>query len=452
MVERGTSSGTIESLEALSDTILPKRRKCRVRPARREAIAVIDQDDQNARESRSRLDLAGGRLFRPNWRLFRGYRTSSSELRAVTSRGPDGGGTDSTPLPQDVLCGGMYRACSTWQYEVAAHLIEQYLGGQRLGYLTGGQYAERLRSDASSAIDAPEQSTRWRVVKSHEGDRSFAHALAERRGLAVYAYRDVREVVFSLMHKRGMTFEQLLRQGMIHQILANDRFWMARPDVLVQRYEDLLADPTRGVIELARHIGIRLDESEAARIADLYSHESNKARTEALRRRLQEAGVDLESAANAQICDPTTLLHWNHIRQGEARSWRTFANPRQLRTLKRLCGRWLKARGYSADSGDPETTKVPVRELVRAEVDILVGRATFLIRTTSLRYPRTARTFKRILGLPVESPAGATAWADATPDHPKARRAGEPHISFTKKSDGDETDLAARETNTPFGS
>jgi hypothetical protein len=444
-------SRTIESLEALCDTTLPKRRKCRVRPATREGIAVMDQDDQNARESRSRLDLAG-RLFRPNWRLFRGYSTSSSELRAVTSRRRDGGGTDSTQLPQDVLCGGMYRACSTWQYEVAAHLIEQYFGGQRLGYLTGGQYAERLRSDASSAIDAPEQSTRWRVVKSHEGDRSFARALAERRGLAVYAYRDVREVVFSLMHKRGMTFEQLLRQGMIHQILANDRFWMARPDVLVQRYEDLLADPTRGVIELARHIGIRLDESEAARIADLYSHESNKARTEALRRRLQEAGVDLESVANAQICDPTTLLHWNHIRQGEARSWRTFANPRQLRTLKRLCGRWLKARGYSADSGDPETTKVPVRELVRAEVDILVGRATFLIRTTSLRYPRTARTFKRILGLPVEAPAGATAWADATPAHPKARRAGESHISFTKKSDGDERDLAARETNTPFGS
>ena len=213
----------------------------------------------------------------------------------------------------------MYRACSTWQYEVAAHLIEQYLGGRRLGYLTGEQYAALMRSDAVEHDDAQRDKTAdWRVVKSHEGDRSFARALAEERAIAVYAYRDVREVVFSLMHKRGMTFEQLLRQGMIHQILANDRFWMARPDVLVQRYEDLLADPTRGVIELARHLGIRLEESEAARIAAEYSHESNRARTEALRRRLQEAGVDLESAANAQICDPKTLLHWNHIRQGDS--------------------------------------------------------------------------------------------------------------------------------------
>jgi Sulfotransferase domain len=215
---------------------------------------------------------------------------------------------------------------------------------------------------------------------------------------------------------------------MIHQILANDRFWMARPDVLVQRYEDLLADPTRGVIELARHLGIRLDESEAARIAALYSHESNRARTEALRRQLQEAGVDLENAANAQICDSKTLLHWNHIRHGDSRSWRSLANPRQRRILNRLCGRWLKARGYSDDSGEPGTPKVAVRELFRAQADIMVGHATFLVRTTSSRYPQAARALKRILGLPVEGTAGATAWADVTPPQAQAKRTGEPHI------------------------
>ena len=165
------------------------------------------------------------------------------------------------------------------------------------------------------------------MIKSHEGDRSFARALAEGRALAVYSHRDVRDVVFSLMHKRGMTFEQLLRQGMIHQILANDRFWTKQPHVLIQRYDDLLADPVAGVTQLARHLGIALEASSARRIADLYSTESNRARTEALRRKLREAGVDLESAANAQICDPTTLLHWNHMRQGKAVSWRT-ARPR----------------------------------------------------------------------------------------------------------------------------
>ena len=29
----------------------------------------------------------------------------------------------------DVLCVGMYRACSTWQYEVTAHLTERHRRG-----------------------------------------------------------------------------------------------------------------------------------------------------------------------------------------------------------------------------------------------------------------------------------------------------------------------------------
>src|SRR5947209_10846769 len=105
----------------------------------------------------------------------------------------------------DVLCVGMYRACSTWQYEVIAHLLERHRGGERLGYVDGEQYAA-LDRRAGTGTGAG-----WRVLKSHEGHRSFARALAGGRAVAVYAYRDVRDVVFSLMHKRGIRFEQLVR-------------------------------------------------------------------------------------------------------------------------------------------------------------------------------------------------------------------------------------------------
>ena len=118
----------------------------------------------------------------------------------------------------------------------------------------------------------------------------MARELLAGRARALYAYRDVRDVVFSLMHKRGKTFEQILRQGMIHQILANDRFWMAQPGVLVQRYEDLISDPANGVTELANHLGLTLEDGEAERIAALYSQESNRARTEALKTAARAGG------------------------------------------------------------------------------------------------------------------------------------------------------------------
>ena len=246
----------------------------------------------------------------------------------------------------------------------------------------------------------------------------MARELKAGRACALYAYRDVRDVVFSLMHKRGKTFEQILRQGMIHQILANDRFWMAQPNVLVQRYDDLISEPARGVTELAIHLGFRLEAGEAERIAALYSQESNRARTEALKQRLEQAGVDLESGGNIQICDPSSLLHWNHMeakvrppgarwrRRGRVRSCTGSAAAGSSRTAIRLKGRPALKWDLSMQGSARVASK---RSRCHGRL------VNFLVRTTSLRFPKTARTVKRLLGMPVETNAGATVWADPIP-------------------------------------
>jgi hypothetical protein len=318
----------------------------------------------------------------------------------------------------DVICAGMYRACSTWQYEVAAHLVEEHGAGRRLGYLLSGQYTALLAEDSAKGIADPRGRRGFRVIKAHEGERAMARELSAGRACALYAFRDVRDVVFSLMHKRGKTFEEILRQGMIHQILANDRFWMAQPNVLVQRYDDLISEPARGVTALASHLGFRLEAGEAERIAALYSQESNRARTEALKLRLEQAGVDLENAGNTQICDPSSLLHWNHMRGKGAASWRNMATLRQSAVLHRLCGRWLESHGYSLE-GKPSLkwgfSIKGLRASLQSEVDVMVGTINFQVRTTSLRFSKTARTVKRLLGMPVEANAGATVWANPIP-------------------------------------
>ena len=164
---------------------------------------------------------------------------------------------------------------------------------------------------------------------------------------AVYAYRDVRDVVFSLMHKRGMTFEQAAPPG-------NDPSDPGQRSVLDGAAATCwfsgmtTCSPTRpeACIELARHLGIALEESEAARIAAEYSHESNKARAEALRSRLQEAGRRSgEGGQRPNLRFPTTLLHWNHMRQPGTRFLAAPARPAATRDAARLCERWLR-RGY----------------------------------------------------------------------------------------------------------
>jgi Sulfotransferase domain len=370
---------------------------------------MVKDADRKTKKSRSRRDLAS-RLLRPHLFFLRSPTAAITVPRTAEDFAAE------NPFPArgraavDVICCGMYRACSTWQYEVLAHLVERYSGGTRLGYLTGAQYTALLRKEAAPDLET----TRGpRVLKSHDGDRAFARSLAAGRALAVYAYRDVRDVVFSLMHKRGLSFEQLLRQGMIHQILANDRFWSRCPGVLVQRYEDLLAAPAQGVLELARHVGLDLDQADADRIAAEYSQESNRARTAALRHRLHQAGIDLDSAANAQICDATTLLHWNHMRDPNS-SWRLEATNQHEAILDRLCGRWLIDHGYESTQPGGRllaSRRKRRRVSIQGKVDLAVGRSNHAIRNMSLRFPSAARRLKRLLGMPTDERVGATAWA-----------------------------------------
>lgn len=314
----------------------------------------------------------------------------------------------------DVICAGMYRACSTWQYTVAAHLIERYRGGTRLGYLSGEEYANRrnLRKVSGAAEG-------WTVFKSHDGDRFFAKALAERRALVLYAYRDVRDVIFSLMHKRGQEFEVILRQGMIQQILANDRFWTRGDRVLIQKYEDLVAEPSTGVIQIARHLGIPIDQAEADQIANEYSAESNRARIESLQNSLKQSGVDLNDASNLQICDPTTLLHWNHLRPARTETWQDLATPSQRRTLERLFGNWLEARGYPRDDLRPRADEtlgpVTLVSRIRERADIFRGWVSCRLYNATLDHPAAARFAKRILKRGQAEKTGAVSWKDSGP-------------------------------------
>ncbi|WP_435020631.1 sulfotransferase domain-containing protein [Tundrisphaera sp. TA3] len=287
----------------------------------------------------------------------------------------------------DVLCVGMYRACSTWQYEVIAHLLERHRDGRRLGYLTGDQYAAL----------GPAEPGAWRVLKSHEEHGSFARALAQGRAVAVYAHRDIRDVVYSLMHKRQASFDDILRAGMIHQILANDRFWSGRPGSITQRYDRLIAEPAAGVAELAAHLGLDLAPGEADRVAAEYSFQANRKRAEDLGRKLQDGGIDLADPAIAQAHDHRTLLHWNHLREGRVGDWRGRATPRERAVLDRICGRWLMAHGYEPDDTAGLAGVGPAGAIAR-------GALACRLRTLSLRYPRTARVAKRILGIAPDAP------------------------------------------------
>ena len=246
-----------------------------------------------------------------------------------------------------VLCVGMYRACSTWQYGVAGLILERHRAGSRLGFVDGGRFAAEVESGLDPSA--------WQILKAHDAHDRFAAALEDGRARAIYSHRDLRDVAFSWVHKTGADFETVIGRGFLDLCLANDRFWRAQPATLVQSYDDLTADPERGVTEIASHLGIELGSGEAAEIASALSPEANRRRTAVLAERIQAKGVVLDSR-DQDSYDPTTLLHWNHLRDAQADGWRETATPGQLATLARVCGSWLIETGYESDDAWAHST------------------------------------------------------------------------------------------------
>jgi hypothetical protein len=198
----------------------------------------------------------------------------------------------------------------------------------------------------------------------------FHAALAENRALAVYSYRDLRDVAYSLMHKFHASFDDILRERLLERCLDNDASWTREPNVICQRYETIIAKPAQAVKELAAHLKVTLSTSEVEELAKEYSFEANQERTNALRDRLTASGLDLSQRDNTLVWDDHTLLHWNHIRENR-HGWRAQAVPEERKKLAKIAGNWLVERGYERDQlwAEPVDTVLLHLESTRSRLD-----------------------------------------------------------------------------------
>ena len=238
-----------------------------------------------------------------------------------------------------VLCVGMYRACSTWQYGVVGALLETHRSGQRLGFVEGIRFNEKIAENPRTSD--------WAVLKAHDYHDHFADLLADGEAVGFYSYRDLRDAVSSYIHKTGTDLPTLLDRGFIDLCLNNDRLWRSQPGILVQNYQDLINDPARGVEQIACHLGINLEPGEAGQVAEGLSWEANRRKVEAMSAKLRDQGHNLVAQDFTKF-DPVSLFHWNHIRSTDPVARPDGDDFRRRATVERLCHPWLVANGFEA--------------------------------------------------------------------------------------------------------
>jgi len=236
-----------------------------------------------------------------------------------------------------VFCAGMHRSGSSVQFQITSDLLESRKIGERKPNSHGEPAAKE---------------NWWWACKMHEGVRGSSLMQKHPTAVAVYCYRDVRNVVVSYLRlmstesngtffvKDSPNFEKLMEENFIQRVLNNYKLWTGFGDrCWVSQYENFtpnLADEVRGI---ARHLKLTLAEGEADEVAARYSVSEQKKRMEQIR------GLHANDKSVAKKLHEATRLHPNHIRS-EVTDFRTELTAYQISEIESVAGDWLAARGY----------------------------------------------------------------------------------------------------------
>lgn len=233
-----------------------------------------------------------------------------------------------------VICCGMQRSASTWQYQIASELVETFLDGKRLGFIHHSDFNANNYSSDSIPL----------VFKTHDFHSKFDDLLQTKSAKAIYSFRDLREVFCSLMWKYNLTFDELIDHEIVHSVIDNHFLWKSRTNILIQNYDSIISNPEKAICQIADFLGIELNNQKAETIAAKYSKEQNQLRTAALKENLTKKSIDLTDRKNLHLYDKTTLLHWNHFRPQEKNCWQSCLDRGQIERL------WDRAKSFLIDT------------------------------------------------------------------------------------------------------
>jgi hypothetical protein len=231
-----------------------------------------------------------------------------------------------------VFCCGMQRSGSTLQYNIAKDMVEALNIGEGLGYIEAQEFAPFSRK----YLDAG----KYYIIKSHAFIPEYQTLCKSNQALALYTYRDMRDVILSLMRINSTPFYKVLLGGAVQEMIQNDALWSSTNGTLRSKYEEFVNDLEGEAIRVARHLNITINKNLVDQIIQNNSMDAQKTKIGGFN--WENSEEDSRTAAYM----PGTLLHSNHIQSGKIAEWKTAFSSGQIILIELLTYQWLAKNGY----------------------------------------------------------------------------------------------------------
>jgi len=163
--------------------------------------------------------------------------------------------------------------------------------------------------------------------------------IATNGALSLTVHRDIRDVVVSAMRKNNWSFRRIWRKDRLRYWTTRFDEWARLPNVMICRYDELVADLPGLIRRMSKYLGIEIDDNQIGLIAKDYSVDQQRQLVDEVSKRFINGDLGTKY-------DPFSLLHYNHIQSGKIGEYRSVLLPAQIRAIEYDCHNWMHRWGY----------------------------------------------------------------------------------------------------------
>jgi hypothetical protein len=231
-----------------------------------------------------------------------------------------------------IVCCGMIRSGSTLQYQLTKEIVESSGYGIGVGWMD----KEQLKFELQKTTDEK----KLKVVKCHDYFKEVSDLILRDKAKGIYVYRDLRDVIVSLMNKRNQNFESIFSIEMIKSLIDHNMKWNRIETLYVSKYEEMMTNLPDEISNIAALLEISIDNSFVTNVAQKYSLKNQK-------KRISEFNYnDLGTHSVDDVYDSSSLLHKDHIHSGKSKQWETELSRYQIASIENIAYEWLIEKDY----------------------------------------------------------------------------------------------------------
>jgi FkbM family methyltransferase len=229
------------------------------------------------------------------------------------------------------ICCGMSRSGSTLQYQIIKDLFSINNIGTPIGYLNGKDLLKRIINE--------KKSEKHFLVKCHDYIK-LPEEIDQTCIDYIYSYRDIRDVVVSIMQKENKSFNEVLTPYFSQSLLENQLKIEAIKHLYVSRYNNLTSNLHEEIFRLAIFLQIDFEKKQLEKLATKYSLENQRKKINEID--FENEGIQKYGAKYSK----ETLFHKNHITSGECGNYKQALTSLEIAIIQKQWKNWLSDHNF----------------------------------------------------------------------------------------------------------